>query len=161
MYSLVFSKEEIAKCVERLALDLAPILSEETVAIPVLKGGMFFAADLLRALPYSVYISPVTVSSYKENEVQGKVKISGLEDVEGKQLCLIDDICDSGESFLALKEAITGAKSVVTVSLIKRTGSPFSPDYVGFEYKGDGWLIGYGMDDNGKNRNLDGIYVRN
>jgi len=161
VYSLIFSKGQIDECIGRLALELTPIMSEETVAIPVLKGGMFFAADLLRALPYSVYISPVTVSSYRENEVQGKVKILGTEDVSGKQVCLIDDICDSGKSFLALKEALKRARSIITVSLIKRANSPFSPDYVGFVYEGDGWLIGYGMDDNGKKRNLDGIYVRN
>lgn len=161
MYSLIYSKEQIFNCVTELANRLTPVLTEETIAIPVLNGGMFFAADLLRAIPYSVYISPVMVSSYKKNEVQGDPSILGLGDVTGKQVLLIDDICDSGKSFLALKKVLYSAKLIVTVSLIRRAGSTFTPDFVGFEYIGSEWLIGYGMDDNGKNRNLDGVYVRN
>lgn len=161
MYSVVFSKEQIADCINRLALELTPLLSEETVAVPILRGGLFFAADLLRALPMSVYISPLTVSSYPFNEVQGEVSITGQEAYDGKQVLLIDDICDSGKSFEALKAAFGPEKSVITVSLVRRANSPFKPDFVGFEYQGDEWLVGYGMDDNGKFRNLDGIYVRN
>lgn len=161
MYSVVFSREQIADCISRLALELAPLLSEETVAVPILRGGLFFAADLLRAIPMSLYIEPLSVSSYTSNEVQSQVSIRRIEDFEGKQVLLIDDICDSGKSFEALKASFSAAKSVITVSLIRRASSPFKPDFVGFEYQGGEWLVGYGMDDNGKFRNLDGVYVRN
>lgn len=160
MYSVVFSKEQIADCINRLASELAPLLSEETVAVPILRGGLFFAADLLRALPMSVYVAPLSVSSYTSNEVQSEVSIRGVEDFDGKQVLLIDDICDSGKSFEALKASFSKAKSVITVSLIRRASSPFKPDFVGFEHKGDDWLVGYGMDDNGKFRNLDAVYMR-
>ena len=35
----------------------------------------------------------------------------------------------------------------------------FEPDYVGFRFPGTEWLVGYGMDDNGRWRHLPSIYV--
>jgi hypoxanthine phosphoribosyltransferase len=132
----------------------------------VLRGGVFFFADLVRALPVSVDVAPIQAQAYEklQNGVQTpsiRVSYEGLE-LRGRSVLVVDDICDSGRTLEQLERLLLerGAREVRTAVLVRRLlATPtFVPCWVGLEYRGDDWLIGYGMDDRERWRNLPGVY---
>ena len=173
-YRLSMSAKAIAEAADRLATEITPWADQvakqtgkEVLAIPLLNGGMFFFADLVRKLGCSIEDSTARLQAYElgANAVQNqKVKISlELDLCRGRTVLLVDDICDSGRSLKALQEELKtiGVTEVKTVVLINREheAQVFVPDWVGFRYPGPEWFVGYGMDDRGSWRNLPEIYV--
>jgi hypoxanthine phosphoribosyltransferase len=136
----------------------------DIIAVPVLRGGIFFFADLVRSIAASVDILPLRTAAYRDNEEQNEtVSVTGdLSPVRGRHVLLIDEICESGRTFeklhLVMNEA--GAMEVRSAVLILRaTGKQvWKPTWVGFEHPGTAWLVGYGMDDRDRWRNLPSIY---
>jgi len=169
-----FSPEEIAKRVQEVGAEIdawcASVWTDsrtDVVAIPVLRGGIFFFADLLRQINSSIEIAPVRAEAYdpatnsaKEGNVQ--VYVDTLP-VKGRVVLVVDDVCDSGRTLEELERALLarGAREVRTVVMVRRLlpRPTFVPCWVGFEYQGDEWFVGYGMDDNEHWRNLPGIYT--
>ena len=103
---------------------------------------------------------------------QGTVKITkSVEiDISRKDVYLVDDIFDSGETmkFLAKYFNLKGAKTIHIVTLVKRAKNEFNPinphSHVStFRHAfqcDDEWLIGYGMDSTGGyKRNLKSIFA--
>jgi hypoxanthine phosphoribosyltransferase len=132
-----------------------------------MRGGVFFFSDLVRQIPTSVEIVPVRTEAY-EASVSGvmkdKVKIhsEGLA-VKGRVVLVVDDLCDTGRTLEALEKELLerGAREVRSVVLIRRllNKPTFVPCWVGFEYSGLEWFVGYGMDDGERWRNLPGVYI--
>ena len=81
---------------------------------------------------------------------------------EGRAILMIDDICDSGSTLAKLEHVFLdlGASVVNSVVLIHRlcAAPKFKPTWSGFEYQGDAWFVGYGMEDKNKYANLPAIY---
>lgn len=141
--------------------------NSDLVAIPVLRGGIFVFADLVRYISSSVHISPAQSWAYRSGEnnvVRDQVSVN-LEAVpaQGRHVLVIDDICDSGRTLKVLTESLRGmgALEVRSAVLIRRKVEPevFVPEYVGFNYNGPEWFVGYGMDDAERFRNLDSVYT--
>lgn len=144
----------------------------DVLTIPVLRGGIFFYADLVRQIANSVEIAPARTWAYEQVAAEGSSKPNELSTVgvdiasvpaRGRAVLVIDDICDSGRSlaFLAKELQAAGAREVRTAVLIRRElpDQKYTPDWVGFTYSGTEWLVGYGMDDSERWRNLPGVYV--
>lgn len=173
-FKLLYSEQQIAESVARMGADISVWADEvwrrshtDIITIPVLRGGIFFFADLVRKINHSVEIAPVRTWAYTntENGVQRpEVKVS-LDDVpaQGRSVLLIDDICDSGRTLAVLKQALldAGALEVRSAVLIKRVldQKTFEPDWVGFSYTGHEWFVGYGMEDCERWRNLPSSYI--
>ena len=173
-YKLQYSPEEIFAQVERLGKDIsvwAKSITEKTgkdvIGVPVLRGGIFFFADLVRRVSESIEIGPIRSWAYvkDENNIQiQEVKINLFDlEVKGRAVLLIDDICDSGKTLKAITKALLekGAIDVRSAVLIKREigTKTFDPNYVGFYYEGPEWFVGYGMEDRNRCSNLPGIYT--
>jgi hypoxanthine phosphoribosyltransferase len=135
-----------------------------------MRGGLFFGCDLARAITTSLEILPVRVQGYsleEINEPEPTLKFDLFEaEVSGRALLLVDDICDSGRTLKALKSELEdrGASTIKAAVLIRRESEGnihLLPDYVGFNYAGSEWFVGYGMDDLDRYRNLNDIYVIN
>jgi len=130
--------------------------------VPVMDGGMIFAADLMREITLPVKLRPVKASSYGSGTSStGRVTLPwGLpEDIEGQQILLIDDILDTGLTLKSLREKLleAGANSVKTCVLLrKESAAHLDADYVGFDIP-DYFVIGYGLDLDGLHRNLPDI----
>ncbi len=173
-FQLQFSTKDISGAVERLGADIsdwAHAVWEDShtdiVAVPILRGGIFFFADLVRSVKHSMEIAPAKAWAYDvetntllENGVQ--VDIDTIP-IKGRVILLVDDICDSGNTLRALKEAFLkrGAREVRSAVLIHRKVDPeiFRPDWIGFEHEGAEWFVGYGMDDCDRFRNLPDIHI--
>ena len=139
----------------------------DVIGIPVLRGGIFFFADLVRTIADSIEIAPVRTWGYVAGEIgqQREDFEMHLFDLnpKGRSILLIDDLCDSGRTLKNLTAALTdlGAKEVRSAVLIKRNvgENGFDPDYVGFEYPGAEWFVGYGMELEDRYRNLPEVYI--
>ena len=170
-YRLQFKREQIQQIVHQLAEQLEPWVDEQSkatgqdvIAIPILHGGIFFYADLSREIQHSLTLFPLKASAYTGNETQAsELKIDfDFSTVKGRAVLLADEICESGRSLSEVTKACynAGAVAVAQAVLIRREGAgTFEPKFVGWNYNGPEWFVGYGMDDNGRHRNLGDIYV--
>ena len=160
-------EEEIQREVKRVAKELRQDLEgKNPIFICVLNGAFIFAADLIReAGLIDAPICFVRYKSYTGTSTSGEVKqIVGLnENIEGKDVVIIEDIVDTGiTANLMVKDLKKhNPASVRFVTLLhkpenSRTG--FTPDYIAFSIPSD-FIIGYGLDLDGKARNLKDIYI--
>lgn len=159
--------DRIEARIKELALSLKEDLKNcKPIFLCVLNGAFVFAADLIRALELTdSKIQFVKYSSYEGTQTTGKVKkILGLnEDVEGKDVVIIEDIVDTGLTAVQMIEDIKEKKpaSVKFVTLLHKPENAridYTPDYVAFSIPPK-FIIGYGLDLDGKARNLRDIYV--
>lgn len=135
--------------------------NESIIVLCVLKGSIIFTADLVRKLSSNVEIEFVQSSSYGAGTAPGnKPKFSGLEslNISQRRVLLIDDILDTGNTLYYLNQELQdlGAAEVKYCVLLNkqdRRAKDIQADWVGFEIE-DQFVVGYGLDYNGKYRNL-------
>lgn len=155
---------EIAERVERVAEALVPRLENDAIAVCLLTGGLWFAADLTRALARKgrlLRFDALWLSSYGDGRrSEGRVEVrSPLQrPVAGAQVLVIDDVLDSGlslgEAVRILREA--GARAVLTTVFARKPWPRprvVEPDAVGWEAPSR-YLVGYGLDSGGAFRGL-------
>lgn len=148
---------------ERILQEFGP---EEFVVVVILKGALVFTADLLRQIPVKLQIETLNVASYHGGtESSGQVDFldKALPEVAGKRVLVIDDILDTGRTLHAVGERLReqGAelvRSCVLLSKDKERAEEVEADYVGFVI-GDEFVVGYGLDYEGRYRNLPYIGV--
>ena len=146
--------------------EIAKLISNEfngqpITVVGVLTGCLIFVSDLVRQLNIPVRICFVRASSYRgETTVPGDLKIdaSMLPDIQGRNILLVDDILDSGNTLSKLTKYLKekGCKGIRTAVLLRKIGRqehPIEPDYCGFEIP-DKFVVGYGLDHNDEYRNL-------
>ncbi len=152
---VLFTPEEIAERNLALAEKIAETPKQDLLVISILKGSFIFAADLLRAL-HAAGLAPevefITLSSYgKGTKSQGVKIIKDIDsDVSGRDVLLIDDILESGNTLRFARDLMyeRGAKNVsIAVLLDKRSRreGTLDADHVGFVCP-DYFVVGYGMD---------------
>jgi hypoxanthine phosphoribosyltransferase len=163
----LLSASEVSACVARMAKEIAPRISDETVAVCLLTGGIWFAADLTRALADEgrlVAFDALWIASYGDDHAsRGRIDIRAplQRPVTGKQVLIMDDVFDSG---LSLREAVrilteAGAAEVLTAVFARKPWPQprgTQPDFIGWEAPAR-YLVGYGLDDGGRMRGLPGI----
>jgi len=156
------------KIQERISV-LAEIIKKEMhsskpLFVPVLNGAFFFASDLIRKAEIQCEVSFVRVSSYGGTQSTGTIKnLMGVSaNMEGRNIILVEDIVDSGETLLYLLNEISKHKpaGIKVVSLLLKPSAlkhDVKIDYLGFEVPND-FLVGCGLDYDGLGRNLNDIY---
>lgn len=163
----VFGAGEIRDGVERVAREVLAHFGtqEEVLVLAVLNGGLWFAADLLRLLPANFRLETIRVSSYGAGrESSGELKwLTPLPRVAGRRVLLVDDLVDSGMTCRKIRQAVVDlsaaeVRCAVAVDKDERRSCDFMPDFAAL-HTGPGYLVGYGMDADGKYRNLPYIGV--
>lgn len=134
------------------------------VLVCVLNGSFMFAADLFRKMSIAAEITFVKVSSYSGTQTTGKVKeLIGLDfRIEGRDVIIVEDIVDTGNTIHALLAQINKKKprSVEVCTLLNKPSRreiDVPVNYSGFEIP-DRFVVGYGLDLDGLGRNLPHIY---
>ena len=132
---------------------------KEPLVVGLLKGVIPFLGDLIKTIDCYCEVDFLRVRSYEGTSSTGNVSTSGyIPDVKGKDIILVDDILDTGNTLKKIKNLFlnAGAKSVkVCVLLDKPEGRKVDiyADYFCFEVPNE-FVVGYGLDFNQKYRNL-------
>ncbi len=139
---------------------------EKPLFLGVMNGALFFFTDLLRAVDLDdVEISTLRVSSYAGTQSAGTLRgLKALGDsFNGRHVLIVDDILDTGLTLSALVTRLKelGAADVKTCILLEKRRKhdvPIKPDWLGFKIE-DEFVVGYGLDLDGKYRALKQIRV--
>jgi hypoxanthine phosphoribosyltransferase len=130
------------------------------VLIGVLKGSFIFLADLVRAIELPLLVDFIGITSYQGTRSTGVVQITSdlTRPIEGKHVLLVEDIVDTGLTMRYLLDNLATRKpeSVRIAALLEkpaRAQVKIPVDYRGFVI-GDQFVVGYGLDWDGKLRNL-------
>ncbi len=162
--TILISEEEVARRVDAIAAEIAPRIDDETVMVCLLTGGIWFAADLTRALARRgrlVRFDALWLASYKdERQSSGRCEVRAdlQRPIAGRKALVVDDVFDTG---LSLSEAArlvkdSGASEVLTAVFARKpwpTPRSMEPDFVAWEAPGR-FLVGYGLDVAGTMRGL-------
>jgi hypoxanthine phosphoribosyltransferase len=134
---------------------------KDLLLIGVLKGAIFFLADLMRSIEVPCEVDFMAVASYgSATDSSGVVRI--LKDldaaIEGRDVLIVEDIVDSGLTLQYLLRSLSarGPRSLEICALLtkpERRKVELNPRYVGFEIP-DKFAIGYGLDFAERYRNL-------
>jgi hypoxanthine phosphoribosyltransferase len=138
----------------------------EVLLVGVLKGAVFFMADLMRQLSLPCEIDFMAISSYGEGtDSSGVVRI--LKDLDsnitGRHVLVVEDIIDTGLtlSYLMRNLGAREPESLEVCSLLVKHGrreSDVPVKYVGFEIP-NRFVVGYGLDFAERYRNLPHVAV--
>ena len=164
---VLYTEEEIAQRVKELGVQLQEDLADKNpIFISVLRGAFIFMADIVRACQIPCDVEFIAVSSYgNTTKSSGKVQITHdiQQDITGRHLVIIEDILDTGNTLLFLKQYFLtkGAASVTICTLLDKPGrrtKAVTADYIGYTVP-DEFVVGYGLDYAQKYRNLPYIGV--
>jgi hypoxanthine phosphoribosyltransferase len=159
-------KEDINKKVTEIAAYIDMEMKDKNpLFLGILNGCFVFMADLVRRCKIDPEISFVKLTTYEGTTSTEEVKLLiGLDDSwKDRHIVIIEDIIDSGLTMNWIMEQLDslGVASLSVVSLLVK---PEAMAYQipitisGFDIPND-FVIGYGLDYNGKGRNLEDIYV--
>lgn len=157
---VLFTADEIADRVAQLGAEIAADYNgRDLVLITVLKGGLFFLADLCRQIDLPHTIDFMAVSSYGPSAA-GSVRITkDLDDsIEGREVLIVEDIIDTGLTLNYLIRVLRARKpaSLAVCTLLDkdvRRIIDLPIEYTGFSIP-DRFVVGYGLDLQGVWRNL-------
>lgn len=162
----LFTAEDIQSRIAELGREISRDISnsENVVIVCVLKGAVVFMADLIRHLPQNVTCDFLRLSSYHGGtRSAGSVRFDFdlTQPIEDKDVLIIEDIVDTGLTMTFLLEALKARhpRSMKICTLLHKPARqqrevPIA--YLGFTIP-DRFVIGYGLDLEGRYRNLDYI----
>ena len=162
---ILFSREEIAATVKRLAAEIRQdYFGKRPILLGILKGSFMFMADLIRLLDLPLEVEFIRLSSYGGNtESSGKVRVvqSLRSPIKGRDVLVIEDIVDTGLTTCFLldylqKKKPTSLKLCALTDKPSRRQTPVTIDYLGFTVPNK-FIVGYGIDWDEKFRNLPDI----
>ncbi len=165
---ILFTETQIQERVHALADAIARDYRDKSpLLVSVLRGALYFMADLTRAIPIPVTIDFMAISSYGRDQApSGVVRlIKDLdEEITGRHVILVEDIIDTGLTAAYLLRTL-GARDPASLRICtlldkaaRRIVDNLPIDYCGFEVP-DTFVVGYGLDYRERYRNLPCIGV--
>ena len=151
----LLSEQQVSYRIKELAEEINRDYEGKAVhLICILKGSVFFTTELAKQITVPLTMDFMSVSSYgNATESSGRVRIvKDLDEgIEGKDVLLIEDIIDSGNTLSFLQDMLRTKKpnSLKLCTLLdkpeRRVVEGITVDYVGFEIP-DEFVVGYGLD---------------
>lgn len=160
-YRIILSQEQIQERVKELGAQITEeYKNKQPFFICMLKGAVYFFADLTKNVKLPIMIDFARLSSYKNGTTSSEMELISdiTAKIEGKDIIIVEDIIDSGKTlsyFIKLLEKKNPASIKICSFLDKqeRREVNISADYVGFDIS-CGFVIGYGLDYAEKYREL-------
>src|SRR3954469_25699604 len=148
---ILIHETTILSRLDQLAAQISADYRErELTVIAVLNGSLMFMSDLLRRIPLPLKLDCLSVASY-----HGKIQTSGevifkqlvVPDVAERDVLILDDILDTGQTLAAVRKKLDMAKPrsirvCVLLSKRKQRARDVDADYIGFEID-DEFVVGY------------------
>ena len=159
---ILFTEEELNARVKDLGAQITrDYQGKNLVVASVLRGSYIFMADLTRAIELPLSVDFMAVSSYgagTSSSGQVEIKKDLSDPIEGKDLLIVEDILDSGNTLYYLMDVLRARKpaSIKICTLMDkpdRRAKPITAEYIGFTIP-DAFVVGYGLDYAEKYRNL-------
>lgn len=159
---VLVSREALTDRVREMAAEIsADYAGRDLLVIGILKGAVFFTADLVRELTIPCELDFMAVSSYgSATHSSGVVRITKDLDVaiEGRDVLLVEDVIDSGRTLRYLMRNLAAREpaSVETCALLSKPAADrldLGTRYVGFHLP-DVFVVGYGLDAGERYREL-------
>ena len=153
--------DSIKKVSKQMRTDL---YDKNPLFICVLSGAFMFASDLMKELDFPCEITFIRLKSYEGTISSGTIKEleSLIEDIENRNVVILEDIIDRGHTMKYLKQSIQEKQpeSLRIATLLfkpEALQTDIKADYVAMEIPND-FIVGYGLDYDGHGRNLRDIY---
>lgn len=157
------TEKQISKRVAEIGAEITERFKGESVyLVCILKGSIFFTTELAKRIDLPTEIDFMTVSSYGAQTVSSgviNVKQDLTGSIEGKNVIVVEDIIDSGNTLSRLLELFKSRnpKTLTLCTLLdkpeRRVRKEVVVDYTGFVIP-DKFVVGYGLDWDQKFRNL-------
>ncbi len=163
----LISEAEISVRVTELGAQISRDYADKNLTIlGVLTGSIVLLADLIRTIDLQLRVGLIQASSYHGTATEaGELSINDslVPDLTGRDVLVIDDIFDTGNTMVGLYEAIrkfnpSSLQSAVLLWKTERTTVAMEPDYFGFKIP-DEFVVGYGLDYDDEYRHLPYIGV--
>jgi len=159
---VVYDEETIRKRVAELGAEITKDYEgEELVVVGVIRGSMYFLADLTRAIDLPIKVDIVGFTSIPDTTSKtGVVRIiKDIEmDITDKHVLVVEDVIRTGltTAYIIQNLEMKKPKDITLCSMLvnpDRILMTIPVKYTGFEIN-DQWLAGYGMDRDEIGRNL-------
>ena len=157
----LIGEEELRNRVRALGAEISrDYAGKQLLLVGLLRGSVFFLADLLRAVDIPVSVDFLAVSSYVGRDSSGVVRL--LKDLDhpiaGMDVLLVEDIIDTGLTLSYVLRVLRtrDPASLEVCTLLNKPRSRLIDQplkYVGFDVPDD-FVVGYGLDHNQHHRNL-------
>lgn len=135
------------------------------VLLCVLNGSIIFMGELMKRMRFNCQIVSIKLTSYQGTSTTGRVKqaMDLTADVTGRRVIVVEDIVDSGNTIVRLKEILAergAAESKICTMLFKPEAytKDIKLDYIAMEIPND-FIVGFGLDYDELGRNFKDIYV--
>ena len=153
------TEEQISDRVSTLGREITEFYrGEEISLLGILKGSFIFMADLAREIRLPAQVGFLEIVTSRKSEFLTEVAFSSSFPIEGSHVLVVEDILDTGVTLAYLSEQLQlhAPKSLKICTFLDkphRRKVDLTPDFVGFEVP-DRHVVGYGLDYQGKHRNL-------
>ena len=151
---ILYTEEELRRRVKELGAQItADYYGRRPMLVSVLRGSYIFMADLTRSINLDLTVDFMVVSSYGAGTVssgQVEIKKDLSDSIEGRDLIIVEDILDSGNTLSYLLKLLEQRKpaSIRLCTLLdkpERRTKPVEVSYSGFTIP-DAFVVGYGLD---------------
>lgn len=159
---ILLSEDVILAGIDRVAREVTEQYHDrDFTVVSVLKGSCVFASDLIRRIPVPLELAFLAASSYGDGTTSGELEVNFFptgNEIEGRNLLLVDDILDTGNTLSRLKAELErrGAGEIRTCVFLdkpSRREVDIQADFRCFEVE-NLFVVGYGLDFAGRYRNL-------
>jgi hypoxanthine phosphoribosyltransferase len=153
------SEDQIAERVRALGREITDHYRDREISLlGILEGSFIFMADLAREIRLPAQVGFLEIVTSRKSEFLTEVAFSSSFPIEGSHVLVVEDILDTGVTLAYLSEqlALHAPKSLKICTFLDkphRRKVDLTPDFVGFEVP-DRHVVGYGLDYQGRHRNL-------
>ena len=142
MEKIFLSWDDVTALVGEIQKDTSHLDSDQNAIIGITRGGLV-PAVLLSHLKNNIPVFTVGTKSYNEEKREEDIVYQELN-VENLQkyskVFIVDDICDTGQTFLQLKNKILHP-ALISCSIVYREDATYKPDYYGVQILDKKWIV--------------------